>query len=465
MNRPSTLNDHPQEADLARYPLLQALLARRSRRFGRGMTLNGGPLAYVSAHPPLSLSEEEEAALAFAAFGITGSALAELPYQSGAVPEAGTGNIIAHFLGRTAASPDALHPIILFVLNDDGCWMLQRPQDHTPAGITALTQAAGELRLVECYHASRVQIAAQRPGVPREIPFVPSFNKWSANRPGSTYFLPVAELSALYINILLAAFDRDLAYFVVVERNRFRPAGLARFARSRGGHLNDALADDRIATIGLLETSLYEFAAVEQGGVLQNLALMAEALGLGGFPHFAAHPFIWCQTLGFRMTQIPFARTIGAGPLMKGLLLLMRQNSVIPTAVGLERGGEVLVKPFCPPYYRTMADAVRAFVDYKYAPGTGTLRDERAGTAWRDGAAVLAAIPRPSDEAIDATIAYAEYLYQRYGRFPAASGPFRTVEAYQAHHLDLDFYDTFYQAGAVTEAHRCHMERWHTALA
>jgi hypothetical protein len=95
--------------------------------------------------------------------------------------------------------------------------------------------------------------------------------------------------------------------------------------------------------------------------------------------------------------------------------------------------------------------------------GTGTLRDERATTAWRDRAAVQAAIPRPSDEAIDATIAYAEYLYQRYGRFPAGTGPFRTVEAYQAHHLDLDFYDRFYQAGAVTEAHRHHMEHWHSA--
>jgi hypothetical protein len=47
MNRASALNDRPQEADLARYPLLQALLARRSRRFGLGMTLNGGPLAYA----------------------------------------------------------------------------------------------------------------------------------------------------------------------------------------------------------------------------------------------------------------------------------------------------------------------------------------------------------------------------------------------------------------------------------
>ena len=36
--------------NLARYPLLDALTERRSRRFGEGMSLNGGPLAYQSMH-------------------------------------------------------------------------------------------------------------------------------------------------------------------------------------------------------------------------------------------------------------------------------------------------------------------------------------------------------------------------------------------------------------------------------
>ena len=42
---------------LAGYPLLEALIERRSRRFGNGMRLNGGPLSYKSVRPtqPLSL--------------------------------------------------------------------------------------------------------------------------------------------------------------------------------------------------------------------------------------------------------------------------------------------------------------------------------------------------------------------------------------------------------------------------
>lgn len=439
---------------LARYPLLDAMVERRSRRFGRGMRLNGGPLAYTSTHTPKPLTLDEEAALAFAACGITGYALAELPYETGDVPDASSGNIMTHFFGRTVASGDAMHYVIVFVLNDEGAWMLRRPQDYPRAEIPALVEAARDHKLVELYERSRVRIADRRLDVPREVPFVAPFNKWAANLPGTTYFLPVNEFTAIYINVLLSALSEEFAFFVVDERRRFQPAGIAPFARSRGGHLYDDPGAGRLATIGFLESWLCEFAAIEQGGMLQNLALMTQALGLGGFPHFAAHPFIWFHTLGFRMEDIPFSRTVGAGPLMKGLLKAFGKDNPVPTAVGLEQSGEVLIKPFCPPYYRTMEEAVLAFVDYKYAQGRGTFRDGGAVTGWRDGAAVQARIPRYSDKAIAATIAYCEYVYRRYGRFPAMCGPFRSILAHQAHHLDLDFYEKFYRPDAVSETQR-----------
>ena len=37
---------------LALYPLLEALKKRRSRRFGLGMKMDEGPLAYRSLHEP-----------------------------------------------------------------------------------------------------------------------------------------------------------------------------------------------------------------------------------------------------------------------------------------------------------------------------------------------------------------------------------------------------------------------------
>jgi hypothetical protein len=447
---------HEADERMARYPLLEALLERRSRRFGYGMNLNGGPLAYDSARAPQPLALEEEAALAFAGCGITGPVVADLPYDSGEAHEAGGGNIMINLVGRTVASGDAVHAVALFVINDEGAWMLKRPQDYPRTEIAELARAAREHELVELYEKGRVRIADGRPDVPRELPFVMPFNKWAANLPGTTYFLPVNEFSAFYINVLLSALSEEFGYFLVDERNRFRPAGIARFARSRGGHLRDDPKEGRFTTVSFLETWLYEFAAIEQGEILQNLALMTEALGLGGFPHFAAHPFIWFQTLGFRMQEIPFSRTIGAGAVTRRLLRALGKELPVPTAVGLERDGEVLIKPFCPPYYRNMEEAVLAFVDYKYAQGTGAFRDGGTATSWRDGSGIQAGIPPYSDHAVAATIAYCEYVYERYGRFPANSGPFRTVLAHQAHHLDPDFYDRFYRPGTLTETQRQH---------
>jgi hypothetical protein len=298
----------------ATYPLLDALIERRSRRFGKGLHLNGGPLAYRSALSPQPLQVEEEAALAFAACGITGHALADLPYQDGDVPESGGGNILMQLVGRTVASGDAAHAVVLFVLNDEGAWMLKRPQDYPRHILPELIQAGRHHQLVALYDRHRVQISDRRPDVPRTLPYVPPFNKWSANRPGTTYFLPVNDVTALYINILLSAFGEDFGYFVVDERHRFQSAGLGRFAKSKGGHLSDDPARGRVATITGLETWLYEFATIEQGGLLQNLALMAQALGLGGFSHFAAHPFAWFQALTFAWSRsLSHGRSVQVG--------------------------------------------------------------------------------------------------------------------------------------------------------
>ena len=158
---------------------------------------------------------------------------------------------------------------------------------------------------------------------------------------------------------MLSFFDGDFAMFAVDDHNGYQPAEVARFARSAGGHLHDDPSAGRLATITALETWMCEFCAVELGAILQNLGLIAAALGLGGFPHFAAHPFIWFQALGFRMEPVASSKLMGVSPLTDDL--------PVPVAVGLERDGEVLLKPFCSPYYKDMEEEERAFVAYKFA--------------------------------------------------------------------------------------------------
>ncbi|MBI3965912.1 MAG: hypothetical protein HY329_09785, partial [Chloroflexi bacterium] len=93
------------------FQLLDPLLGRRSRRFAKGMRLNGGALAYTSAHAAQPLTLEEEALMVFAGVGITGFLMGDLPYHTGESYEAGSGNIMAQFFGRTIASADGIQTV------------------------------------------------------------------------------------------------------------------------------------------------------------------------------------------------------------------------------------------------------------------------------------------------------------------------------------------------------------------
>ena len=139
---------HPALNRMQRVSLFDAMLARRSRRFAQGMNLPTGPLAFRSQRAPKPLREEEEAALAFAACGVTGYALAELPYGPSVTPESSGGNIMTHFIARTIASGDAMHDCAVFVINDAGTWMLKRPQDYPRQEIPELIRHAHEKRLI-----------------------------------------------------------------------------------------------------------------------------------------------------------------------------------------------------------------------------------------------------------------------------------------------------------------------------
>jgi hypothetical protein len=98
-------------------PLVEALRARRSRRFGLGMRMDG-PLSFESRHDPVPLTEEEQAILAFAASGITGHALNDLTLGPGR-----GGSMMSGLVGRTVASADAVQSVALIVTDDTGTWL------------------------------------------------------------------------------------------------------------------------------------------------------------------------------------------------------------------------------------------------------------------------------------------------------------------------------------------------------
>ena len=441
-------NSVQTHASLNDYSLLAALRGRRSRRFGLGMKIPTGPLAFASRHKPRPLTEGEEATLVFAANGITGHALADLAYGA-----ADGGNIMAGLAARTIGSGDGLQTVALFVINDEATHFVRRPRELPPGQIGEFIELGTRGEFTELYRRSRVKIKDGRATTPAQPLFNINANRWSAHAPGTTYFLPVNDLTFMYVNGLLEILNEATGAFIVDERDNFRPAGLAKFARSRGGHLEDDLNKLCVVTVRQVEQFVTEFVTAEQGMMLQNLGLMAQALGLGGFPNFANHEFGWFQALGFRMEQMPASKYIGAGWLPSLGMKLLKRNPPIPYPVGLECGGEVLLKPFSPPYFKSMAEAVRAVVEIKFGQG-GLFRSAGHGSAWAQHSETTRQVPAISEAAIAAATAYCEYIWNRYGRFPAYMPPYRTVLGFQACHLDVEFYDKFYRPEALGETQR-----------
>lgn len=446
-----TIETSPSERlEWQNYPLLDALRDRRSRRFAKGLKTSEGPLAFESREPPQPLSETEEAALAFAACGVTGHALGDLVYAPGQ-----GGTMMAGFLGRTASSADAVQAVSVVVTNDEATYLLRRPEHFDSMEVDELATWAREGKLVELYQRSRIKIADKRCAPPLEMPFNLDCNQWDLYAPGTSYFVPVNDYSYMYINGLLEFLNETMGVFIVDDRRGFAPAGLQRFAKSRGGHLHDDPAAGRTISIERLETILHTVVTVEQGMVLQNLSLMAQALGLGGFPNFAGHEFAWFEALDFRREKRPILDYLGAPKLVRFFASLLGKNPSIEYPVGLERDGKLLLGSYAPPYFKNMEEAVLAVVERKFG-SSGVFDAGNVDSAFAEPQRVNTESPRVSEATVQATIAYCTYLHERYGRFPTYPAAFRTGVGFQAAHLDLEFYAKHYKPEALSPTQMRH---------
>ncbi len=80
-----------------RFPLFDALFGRRSRRFGWGMEIPHGPLAYKSELPPVPLDDFERAMIIAAGLGVSGWHHG-IPHTTG---QNGLCDYAARYTGRT----------------------------------------------------------------------------------------------------------------------------------------------------------------------------------------------------------------------------------------------------------------------------------------------------------------------------------------------------------------------------
>lgn len=443
--------DEAENGRWDRLPLFEALHSRRSRRFGLGMRMDG-PLSFESQHVPMPLTEEEQAILAFAASGITGYALNDLTLGAGQ-----GGSMMSGLVGRTVSSADAVQAVALLITDDSGAWIVRRPQDLTTAELAQVIELSRRGDVVGMYRLLRVQLLDRRARIPLEAPSTVALNRWSLNAPGSTYFLPIRDMGYVMINGLLEFLNEDSRLFFVDDRATYRPAGLRRFSGRRGGHLEDDLRLGRVVPIEAAERVVSEIVTVELGMMLQNLGLACEALGIGGFANFAMVDGGWLETLGFRTVSMPASRFLRVPLPVRAALRLKRQDVPIRYPIGLEVDGETILRCYAPPYFPSMRTAVEAVVERKFG-ANGIYRGRTTQSVWRDPAGVSDGIAGISEPAIEATVAFCEYVFDRYGRFPAYLAPFSTFAGFQAGHLDTDFYDQHYRPEVLTNGHRRHLD-------
>lgn len=410
----------------ATFTLLDLLQQRKTRRFGRGMTLPGGPLQYTSHHEPVPLSREEERYLIYAAIGRSGRNLGDMHFVGRPGSSEGQGNALMNFRSRTVPSPCSAQTTQLFYTNDEGVFFV--------------ADAAGP---DHPWDLDIVQLQSSRLEIPREVPFMLPFNQWYTNRPGTTLFFPVTNIALLYLNLLLMMFSEETGYFIVDTDNGNAGCGLDTFRKSAGGHLHDDIKTRRMFSLRELDAAICETAIQEQGIICEHISLMQQALGLGGGIQsvgsgrhlLGMEPHLY-PGLGFHFV-VPPGKPMRANP------------------VGIPGVWEGPTPPFMP----SMKEAVTQLVASKFGPD-GTFRRPHEQTWVKSGATQQ--VPEHSTRAVEATIAFTEYVLATYGRFPAHADACKSIVACQTHHLDEDFYATFYPDSALPDAHREHMQTWHS---
>jgi hypothetical protein len=191
--------------DLFSYPLMQAMQDRRTRRVAQGVSLEAGDLSHKSANPPSPLSAVEEAIL-IAATGVTGAVMHDGPLtKRTGLPELGTPFL--NSVGRAASSADNAQATSMFMINDEGTWLIQRPRGQ--AGVDLLRdipprwEDRSDADWVAMANAVKRKVYDERLDAPREWPYYLGWNAQHSNVPGTTIFLPVVDNTRQYINAIL----------------------------------------------------------------------------------------------------------------------------------------------------------------------------------------------------------------------------------------------------------------------
>lgn len=420
----------PGYEDALEFPLIAALFGRRARRFALGDSIPDGPLAYTSRHEPMPLSELERMMVLTAAAGNTGwhymitRHARYAPHLSNYSAAAG---------GRTFPSAAGFHTSEVFFTDDSGTYLFQTRD----APALAERNADGSIdpqALLEAHRARIRKLSDKRLYIPAAEPYMEGHNTWCVNVPGSLLLIPVADVAQHLIATI--CFLVQNGYAITDDINGEPIPGLGDF---RG------LVDvDNPFPLSFVEQYALTEVTAELATSCYAGMLMLQAMGLGGwmFDGIDRHVVLGASGdpdvpgLGFRYDT--------------------DERWALPNPTGLPG----VFEGYCPPHYKDMRAAVDALVERKFGRG-GPFNAATPGP-WRESSRVRSSAQWHSEEFRACVALMCQYIYDRFGKFPGHVPSIFILNYLQAHHLDLEFYDTHFQQGAYLRTHAQHMERWHS---
>jgi hypothetical protein len=444
--------------------LPQLLATLRSRRVGLGYSIESGeaetrgatgrtlqqqrgPLAFVSEHPTLPLSEVEEAIVAWSACGPNGLAHWDIAVHGGF-------HELVHIAGRTAAGPGNSFATDLLVIKDQGAFLYNPGTERE-----RMVEIQGEddyHKVLDWYRRGMHQILDHRPdidwglrapGAPNASLFGPY--QFNVNREGTTWFIPITDIGWLYFSVMLNLFDAWHLYFT--DDQTGEPAGVGEWVGE--GKLEFPI------TIGQIEQFIFQVETYPPGSIVQNMRLAAEAMGLGNWIFcgffddilMGAFPDL-ARGLEFRAEPLN-----ERAPLASGALKIF----------GMEGVKEATYVPS--PRYRDGRAVMQAMMEEKYGQGRAMSKGEDNWMLTHNGPfkadTVREIVNHPvvqvSDWAVEAAAAYVDYCVERYGQCPVTFNPMQCNFGAVIHHVDPAFYERYYDGSSVTPTIRQHMEAWH----
>jgi hypothetical protein len=416
--------------DMMSFGLMEALLGRRSRRFFMGAEIPDGVLAYRSQHEPMPLSKLERLLVVAACGGNTGwhhmifRGQRYAPYLSNYAGAAG---------GRTFPSAAGFHTSMTFFTDDDGVYVLNTRD--SPA--FAERNASGGLEPGSMLKALESRVRKLQDGrlrLPSQVPYIEAHNTWVVNHPGTLLVTPVGDLAQ---HVLLGLCYMLQNGIVLTDDVNHRPIPGIEKCR-------EMVDTDNTWPLSFVEQwSLAELTA-ELSASCYAGSLMLQAMGLGGWMFNGLDAFSFLGASG--------------NPDVPGLQFRYDTDERWPYAN--PTGLEGVMEAFCPPHYPDMRAAVEAVARRKFGPG-GPFNADTPGP-WKDSARVRSAAQVHSEEFKECVGLQAQYVFDTFGKFPGTVPSVFLIMHLQAHHLDLEFYDTFFKPGAYLETHARHLERWHS---